>query len=78
MTTFDRLLKVFVAVFEEDVDPTAITPSASLRDDVGMNSIGMLYMAMALEEEFGIKFTNDDLMSLATVADVIQTIEGKL
>lgn len=77
MTTFDRVLKVFTAVFEEEIDPASVTPTASLREDIGMNSIGMLYMAMALEEEFGIKFTNDDLMSLVTVGDVLRTIEEK-
>lgn len=77
MTTFDRVLNVFTAVFEEEIDPNSVTPTASLREDIGMNSIGMLYMAMALEEEFGIKFTNDDLMSLVTVGDVLRTIEEK-
>jgi acyl carrier protein len=32
---------------------------------------------MAIEEEFGIKFTNDDFPSMRTVADVIACIEGK-
>ena len=35
-------------------------------------------MAMAVEEEFGIKFTNDDFKTIRTVADVITCIEGKL
>ncbi len=77
MTTFDRVLKVFTAVFEEDIDPSTVTETASLREDIGMNSIGMLYMAMALEEEFGVKFTNEDLMSLTTVGDVLRILEGK-
>lgn len=78
MTTFDRLLHVFETVFEEDVDPASVTPDANLREDMGMNSIGMLYMAMAMEEEFGVKFSNEDFLSIHTVADVIACIEGKL
>ena len=35
------------------------------------------YMALALEEEFGVKFTNGDFLGLVTVADVIACIEGK-
>ena len=57
MQDFDRLIKVFRVVFEENIDAAAITPAASLREDVGIDSIGLLYMAMAVEEEFGIKFT---------------------
>lgn len=78
MNTFDRLLKVFNAVFEDDVDASSVTTDASLREDVGINSIGMLYMVIALEEEFGIKFKNEDLQSVVTVQDVINCIEAKL
>ncbi len=78
MDTFERLIKVFRAVFEDDVDTAKVTPEANLREEIGINSIGLLYMAMAVEEEFGIKFTNDDFPTLSTVADVIACIEGKL
>ena len=78
MSTFERLVKVFNTVFEDEVDVSAITDSTDLRKDLGISSIGMLYMAMALEEEFSIKFSNEDLMKLGTVADVIACIEGKL
>ena len=77
MSIFERLIKVFHAVFENDVDVSNITETSALREDVGINSIGMLYMAMALEEEFSIKFTNEDLMHLSTVSDVITCIEAK-
>lgn len=77
MNTFERLIKVFNAVFEDEVNTAAITPAASLREDIGINSIGMLYMAMALEEEFGIKFHNEDFAGIVTVGDVISCIEGK-
>ena len=77
MTTYERLIKVFNAVFEDDVDLSDVTESADLREDIGINSIGMLYMAMAIEEEFGVKFTNDDFPSMKTVADVIACIENK-
>ena len=78
MNTFERLVKVCSTVFEDDVDTSVITPDTSLQKDLGISSVGMLYMAMALEEEFSVKFSNEDLMKLGTVADVIACIEGKL
>ena len=77
MQTLERLIKAFNVVFEDSIDTSALTPEATLREDVGINSIGLLYMAMAVEEEFGIKFTNDDFASICTVADVIACIESK-
>lgn len=78
MSTFERLIKVFKAVFEDEIDTSKLSEEANLRDDVGINSIGMLYMAMALEEEFGIKFVNEDFAKIATVSDVISVIEEKM
>ncbi|MBQ2324821.1 MAG: acyl carrier protein [Clostridia bacterium] len=78
MTTYQRLEKVLNSVFEGEIDPSGITLRSNLRDDVGMNSIGMLYMVMGLEEEFGIKFKNTDFPELKTVADVVACIEAKL
>lgn len=78
MSSFDRLIKVFNAVFEGEISTDGITEQARLREDIGINSIGLLYMAMAVEEEFDIKFTNDDFVNIVTVADVLSCIEGKL
>ena len=78
MTTLERLIKVFNAVFEDSVDTAAVTPEANLREDIGINSIGLLYMAMAVEEEFGINFNNEDFPAMVTVGDVVACIEGKL
>lgn len=77
MNTYDKLIEVCTAVFEGEIDLAAVRPEADLREDIGINSIGLLYMAMAIEEAFGVKFTNDDFVHIKTVADVVATIEGK-
>lgn len=77
MHTLERLINIFNVVFEGSVDVSTLTPESSLREDVGINSIGLLYMAMAVEEEFGIKFNNEDFNSIQTVADVVSCIESK-
>ena len=78
MDTFERLLKVCDTVFEGQIDISVIKPETLLREDLSINSIGLLYMAMAVEEEFGIKFNNNDFIDIKTVADVIRIIEGKV
>ena len=77
MTTMERLIAVFERVFEDEVDTDAIRPESELIDDLGLNSIAMLYMALELETEFGIKFDNNDFESLRTVGDVLAKVEGK-
>lgn len=78
MQTFQRLVNVFNTVFEDEVSADNVKLEADLREDMGINSIGMLYLAMAVEEEFGIKFSNEDFTGIRTVADVVRCIEGKL
>ena len=77
MNTFEKLIEVCTAVFDDDIDISKITPESNLITDINLNSIGILYMALAIEEEFGIKFSNDDFTKIATVGDVILLIEKK-
>ena len=77
MTTMDRLVAVFERVFEDEVDSSAIRPESELIADLGLNSIAMLYMALELEQEFGIKFDNSDFEALRTVGDVLTKVEKK-
>lgn len=78
MSTFETLKSVFESVFEGEISTENLSLDSNLREDIGINSIGMLYMAMALEEQYSIKFSNDDFLNIATVKDVIDCIEGKL
>ena len=76
MTTFERLKSLIDTVFEGDIDTKNVTEETVLKD-MGLNSIGFLYMAVAIEEEFGVKFTNADFASIITVQNVIDIIEGR-
>lgn len=73
----DTLKTLFNNVFEGEIDASAVTEEARLIEDLGMNSIALLYMAIAVEEEFGVKFDNSDFATLRTVGDVIKKIEDK-
>ena len=77
MEKFDKIKEIFKTVFEDSISIDNITLDSKLIDDIGLNSIGMLYMAMALENEFGINFQNEDFEKIVTVGDVIACIESK-
>lgn len=77
MTEIERLQAILERIFGNDVNTLNFAPESRLREDVGMNSIGMLYVAMAIEQEFGVEFNNDDLLNIKTVQDVLDRIGGK-
>ena len=74
----ERLTELFNSVFEGELNVDTLTAESRLIEDIGMNSIGLLYMAMAVEEEFGVRFTNDDFATLRTVGDVVGKIEANI
>ena len=77
MTTLDRLKNLLSEVYEGKIDTDGITEETRLVEDIGMKSIAMLYMAMAIESEFGVSLTNKDLPQMRTVGDIIKLIEKK-
>ena len=74
----ERLTELFNSVFEGELNVDSLNAESRLIEDIGMNSIGLLYMAMAVEEEFGVRFTNDDFATLRTVGDVVGKIEANI
>lgn len=78
MVTIEELKDVFKTVFPEDIAVDNITENANLREDIGMNSISLLYMAMVLETKYNIQFSNEDFEKLNTISDVISKIEGRV
>ena len=73
----ERLKALLGQVFEGQIPAEGVTESSRLIEDVGMNSIGLLYMAMAVEETFGVTFENEDFLRLKTVGDVIALLAEK-
>ena len=73
---FERLLKVFSIVVNRNVDSNLINVNSKIVEDLGVNSIGMVYLAVAVEEEFDVDMSNASLESFKTVQDVIDYIKG--
>ena len=56
---------------------TVLEENANLVNDLGLNSVGVLYIVIAIEEFFGIEFENVGFSDFATIGDVIDYIENK-
>ena len=51
-----------------------IKPESSLTEDLGADSLEIVELAMAMEEEFGIDIPDEDIEKIATVKDIIDYI----
>lgn len=56
----------------------SLTEKSNLRTDLGLSSIGMLYLIIAIEQKFNITFENVSMSDFETLKDVIDFIEQKV
>ena len=50
-----------------NIDINTITEEASFKEDLGVDSLDLFELVMALEEEFGVEIPTEDLETLTTV-----------
>ncbi|MCX8091845.1 MAG: acyl carrier protein [Verrucomicrobiae bacterium] len=68
-----RVRKIIVE--QLDVKPDQVTPDAKFVEDLGADSLDIVELIMALEEEFGHEIPDEEAEKLVTVGDVVKYIE---
>jgi acyl carrier protein len=58
------------------VDEEEVTNDASFVDDLGADSLDVVELVMAFEEEFGIEIPDDDAEKITKVKDAIDYIDS--
>ena len=66
-----------IIVEQLGVDPERVKPEASFLEDLGADSLDIVELVMAMEEEFGIEIPDDEAEKLRTVNDVVKYLETK-
>lgn len=81
MIDFDE--KIFekvktIVVKQLDINEAEVTAEASFVEDLGADSLDVVELIMALEEEFDLKITDEEAEQLATVRDAVIYISEQL
>ena len=66
-----------IIVEQLGVNPEQVTPQASFIEDLGADSLDIVELVMAFEEEFGVEVPDEEAEKLQTVQDVIDYIKDK-
>lgn len=53
-----------------------VTPEASFIEDLGADSLDIVELVMALEEEYGMEISDEDAEKIRTVKDVVEYIQA--
>ena len=60
------------------IDADTIKRDSDFKSDLGADSLDIVQMLIAMENEFGISFEDDDLKEIHTVGQAVDKIEEKL
>lgn len=73
---FDKIKEIIVE--QLGVAENSVTEEASFIDDLGADSLDIVELIMALEEEFDIEIPDTDAEKIVTVGDVVDYIKDNV
>ena len=74
---FEKLCKLIAEQF--GVDPDSVTADSAFVDDLGADSVDLMDLSMALEEEFGMEeMESEEIESIITVGDLYKYMQEHL
>lgn len=59
---------------EFEIDPSKLIPGAHLKDDLGLESLDFVDIAVIVEEEFGFKMKGEEMGNVSTLSDLYDYI----
>tara|TARA_S200000501_G_scaffold261916_1_gene245831 strand:+ start:79 stop:330 length:252 start_codon:yes stop_codon:yes gene_type:complete len=67
-------------LFVEDlgIDESKVTMEAKLEEDLEIDSLGIVEVVMAFEDEFEIEIDDDELANVSTVGQAVQLLHSKI
>ena len=73
---FEKVKKIIIE--QLNVSEDSVTKEASFIDDLGADSLDIVELIMALEEEFDIEIPDADAEKVVTVGDVVEYIKDHI
>ncbi|MEG6521583.1 acyl carrier protein [Desulfotomaculum sp. 1211_IL3151] len=72
---FDKIKAIIVD--QLGVEEADVTMEASFVDDLGADSLDIVELVMALEEEFGLEIPDEEAEKIRTVGDAVKFIQDR-
>lgn len=58
-----------------DIDKNELSEETNIRTDLGLNSLELVNMAVAIEDEFDVEIPDREALEIETIADAVALIE---
>ncbi len=75
--TQEEIIAGLAEIIEEvtGIEPSEVTVDKSFVDDLDIDSLSMVEIAVQTEDKYGVKIPDEDLASLRTVGDAVNYIQ---
>jgi acyl carrier protein len=75
-TTLERIRGIIVELL--GVDAAKVVPEARFREDLEADSLDLVELIMAFEEEFGGEISDEDAQKITTVGQAVEYVETRM
>ncbi|MHB8626751.1 MAG: acyl carrier protein [Aggregatilineales bacterium] len=75
-STLERVQDIIVELL--GVDPSKVVPEARFREDLEADSLDLVELIMAIEEEFGGEISDEDAQKITTVGEAVHYIDNRM
>ncbi len=58
-----------------DIDPNTLTEETNIRSELGLNSLELINIAVAIEDEFDLEIPDREVANIETLGDAIKVIQ---
>ncbi|WP_433462995.1 acyl carrier protein [Spirillospora sp. CA-128828] len=78
VATEQQILDGLAEIIDEivGIDKAEVTPEKNFIDDLDIDSLSMVEIAVAAQDQFGVEIPDDELRNLKTVKDVINFVQN--
>ncbi|MBO4596500.1 MAG: acyl carrier protein [Bacteroidaceae bacterium] len=76
-TEIEEKVKAFM-IDELEIDEEKIAPEATLKDDLGIDSLDFVDIVVIVERNFGFKIKPEEMVGVTTLAQFCDYIESKV
>lgn len=74
----EKLKEIFRLVVHNGVDADKLDENSNIRLDLGVNSVALIYMVIAIERTFGVDMHDVSYNTFTTVKDVVDYIDARV
>lgn len=73
-----KIIGIYKNISGEDFNESKCTMESNIKEDLGINSVGLLYLIVDIENEFHIVLHNQSMEKFITLGDVVSYISQNI